>query len=215
MSLITRALEMMVRVHRTSVQSLAADARRFGRTFEDILIEFESALTELQVVDVLVLDYARVWLASTHSLLGSDEGTLVHGDFRLANLLWEPDGSCHILDWEAAHIGSGLFDLAWLCMGAVEDSDMVMGLAPKAVVVACYESLKGEIVRPGNILWWQVAAAWIRGCTEARLLDRFLLDPESPALRDPQELLWEFGSYRTDREILSLIDRFEAPRPVA
>lgn len=215
MSLVTRVLEAMVKVHGTSVQTLTAEAGRFCRTFDEMVTEFESALTGLHLVDVLVLDYARVWLASTRSLVETERGTLVHGDFRLGNLLWEPDGSCRILDWEAAHIGSGLFDLAWLCMGAVEDSDTVMGLAPKADVVSGYESLTGQAVCAADMLWWQIAAAWIRGCTEARLLDRFLSNPDSPAVRDPQELLWEFGSYRTDREILALIDRFEAHRPVA
>jgi aminoglycoside phosphotransferase (APT) family kinase protein len=211
-SLISRMLEPLVQIHRVQVRSLigpADEPHRFHRTFDDISAEFAAALIELTLVDTLVLDYARAWLASTRSLVSAGDEVLVHGDFRLANLLWEPDGTCRVLDWESAHIGSRLFDLAWLCMGAVKNSERVMGLVPKETVVLLYEELSGVTVYASDLLWWQVAAAWIRGCTEARLLDSYLTAGDSAGQRDPQELLWEFGSYRTDREILSLIERFE------
>lgn len=214
--LVSSLLDALLQIQRAPVDVLrgrAGGADRFGRTFDDVAEQFAEALLRLRHVDVLVLDYARAWLASTREFVRTESDVLVHGDFRLGNLLWEPDGHCCILDWEGAHLGNRLFDLAWLCMGAVKDEDIVMGLVAKDEVVACFEEVSERAVRTTDLLWWQVAAAWIRGCTEARLLDGYLHGRPNGTGRDPQQLLWEFGSLRTDQEILALIERFETQDP--
>ena len=43
---------------------------------------------------------------------------LVHGDFRLGNLLFAPTGLAAALDWESTHIGHPGEDLGWLCVRA-------------------------------------------------------------------------------------------------
>ena len=43
---------------------------------------------------------------------------LVHGDFRLGNLLVGPEGLRAVLDWELASIGDPMEDLGWLCTRA-------------------------------------------------------------------------------------------------
>jgi aminoglycoside phosphotransferase (APT) family kinase protein len=42
--------------------------------------------------------------------------TLVHGDFRLGNLMIGPEGLIAALDWELTHIGDPAEDLSWICM---------------------------------------------------------------------------------------------------
>src|SRR3981081_4692632 len=44
--------------------------------------------------------------------------TLVHGDFRVGNLMVAPGGVSAVLDWELAHVGDPLEDLGWLCVPA-------------------------------------------------------------------------------------------------
>ena len=44
--------------------------------------------------------------------------TLVHGDFRLGNLLVSPSGITGVLDWELTHRGDPAQDLGWLCTRA-------------------------------------------------------------------------------------------------
>jgi hypothetical protein len=46
--------------------------------------------------------------------------TLVHGDFRLDNLLFAPDGEATVLDWQLAAWGRGAYDLALFFAGSVE-----------------------------------------------------------------------------------------------
>jgi aminoglycoside phosphotransferase (APT) family kinase protein len=55
------------------------------------------------------------WLPA--NLPAEDPPTIAHGDFRLGNLMFGPDGATvlGILDWELSTIGQPLGDLAYLC----------------------------------------------------------------------------------------------------
>ncbi len=44
--------------------------------------------------------------------------TLVHGDFRMGNLMVDGDRVTGVLDWELTHIGDPVEDLGWLCVPA-------------------------------------------------------------------------------------------------
>jgi aminoglycoside phosphotransferase (APT) family kinase protein len=48
-----------------------------------------------------------------------DETTLVHGDYRLDNVIIAPDApkALAIIDWELSTLGHPISDLAYLCMG--------------------------------------------------------------------------------------------------
>ena len=208
--LMARVLATLVQIQSVPVSAeRAADSGRVfvSRSFSDVLAEFSRALTRLENVNTLVLEFCLAWLVNTRRLASDTAEVLVHGDYRLGNLLWEPGGDCRVLDWEAAHLGSALFDLAWLCMGAVNDTDPVLDRVTKHDVIDRWEQLAGTRVDEADFLWWQVAAAWIRGCTEATLLNDYITS--GPTDRDPQDLLWEFGSYRTDSEILHLVSRYD------
>ena len=43
---------------------------------------------------------------------------LVHGDFRMGNLIVDETGLAAVLDWELVHIGEVYEDLAWFCIRA-------------------------------------------------------------------------------------------------
>ena len=42
--------------------------------------------------------------------------SLVHGDFRNGNLIVDDTGLAAVLDWELAHLGDPMEDIAWLCL---------------------------------------------------------------------------------------------------
>ena len=46
------------------------------------------------------------------------EPVIVHGDFRLGNLIVGPEGLRAVLDWELTHAGNPAEDLGWLCVKA-------------------------------------------------------------------------------------------------
>ncbi len=84
-------------------------ARQLGRWTK----QFEASATEAQPEMAVLMD----WLAGH---LPQDDGqrTLVHGDFRIDNMLFEEDGAaCRaVLDWELSTVGHPFADLAAVIM---------------------------------------------------------------------------------------------------
>ncbi len=58
---------------------------------------------------------------------------IVHGDFRLGNMICGPDGTIRaVLDWELATLGDPMADLGWLLSSWVEPSERVGDPTPGA-----------------------------------------------------------------------------------
>jgi aminoglycoside phosphotransferase (APT) family kinase protein len=58
-----------------------------------------------------VVAFAFRWLRSHQPV--ADRVTIVHGDFRLGNILYEGDRVTALLDWEMVHLGDPIEDVAW------------------------------------------------------------------------------------------------------
>ena len=206
-----RLVEMLAHLHTLDWRALTGPGLPFDPVsatgVAHLFLRFDRILEDLVLVDAVVLDFVRVWLATR--IPTTSEHVLVHGDFRLANLVWSGPAIVGVLDWETAHVGDPLFDLAWICMGALADDDLVMGLVSRADFVEMYRKATGRPVDAGALLWWQVAAAWVRGCTEARLLDLAATGLEASASLDVRDLLWEFGTTHTEVEMLNLIEQHD------
>ncbi len=74
--------------------------------------QYEASKTE----QLPVMEQLREWLQAN---IPDDEiNTLVHGDFRIGNLIFHPEESrvIAVLDWELATLGHPLSDLAYNCM---------------------------------------------------------------------------------------------------
>lgn len=87
------------------------------------------------------------------------ETTLVHGDYRVGNFLFTPDGLEAVLDWEFAHWGDPLEDVAWLCVrdwrfGRVDRP--AGGVATRADFYAAYAAASGRPVDPRRVHFWEV-----------------------------------------------------------
>lgn len=85
--------------------------------------------------------------------------TLVHGDFRLGNLIVGPQGLRAVIDWEFSHLGDPLEELGYLCMrdwrfgvGHLRLS----GLCPREPFLAAYERHSGRAVDRAAVDWWEI-----------------------------------------------------------
>lgn len=88
--------------------------------------------------------------------------SLVHGDYRTGNFLYSPDGEIKaILDWEMAHLGDPLEDLAWSMdpLWSWNEPHLAGRLLPHKEAVRCWEAASGLTVEPQAFRWWQVFAA--------------------------------------------------------
>jgi aminoglycoside phosphotransferase (APT) family kinase protein len=202
---------MLARVHQAPWRNLVGVELAENDDGLDALLEqFGRALGELRVVNSVVLDFVRVWL-QRHARERTVQQSIVHGDFRLGNLVWRGEEIVGILDWETANVGDPYFDIAWMCMGATTGAHSIMGLVTRDEFVRLYAEASGREIDPADLTFWQVVAAWVRGCTEARLLDISVMSHAPPA-RDARDLSWEFGSARTEEELFLLIDSYERSR---
>ena len=95
------------------------------------------------------------WLPA-HCPAAEDRQVLVHGDFRMDNLIFHPDNAniIAILDWELSTLGSPLADLAYFCMclrlpadnfipGLLGRSRNDVGVPDEAAMIDRYCELRG------------------------------------------------------------------------
>jgi aminoglycoside phosphotransferase (APT) family kinase protein len=101
--------------------------------------------------------------------------TTVHGDYRTGNFLCDAAGTIHgILDWEMAHLGDPLEDLAWSLspIWRWARDERAGGLAPRAAAIALWEAASGLVCEAAALRWWEVFSAvkgqaiWISGARE-------------------------------------------------
>jgi len=72
---------------------------------------------------------------------------LVHGDFRLGNLMIDSEGLVAALDWEIAHVGDPAEDLGWVCMPSWRFGQFekpVAGLGTVDELLAGYREAGGD-----------------------------------------------------------------------
>lgn len=86
-------------------------------------------------------------------------GCLVHGDFRMGNLMVGNGSLAAVLDWELAHIGDAHEDLAWGCVNAWRFGHIdhtAFGCADLDTYCAAYEAASGRVVDRARLRYWLV-----------------------------------------------------------
>ncbi|WJJ12255.1 phosphotransferase [Prescottella equi] len=83
---------------------------------------------------------------------------LVHGDFRLGNVLVDGGGIRGVLDWELAHVGDPIEDLGWLCVRAWRFGAQapVAGIGTREQLLDGYERATGIRPSDAELHWWEV-----------------------------------------------------------
>jgi aminoglycoside phosphotransferase (APT) family kinase protein len=87
-----------------------------------------------------------------------DGRRLVHGDFRIGNVIFGPEGARAILDWELAHVGDPMEDIGWLCVRSWRfgnDDKPAGGLGTREDFYQAYEGAGGTKVDPKRVLFWE------------------------------------------------------------
>lgn len=138
--------------------------------------------------------------------------SVVHGDYRTGNFLHDGAGKilC-ILDWEMAHVGDPLEDLAWATepLWSYGEADRVSGMVPLDEAIALWEGASGLKVDREALKWWDLfnsvkgQAIWTSSAKEFR----------DGGLKDP--VLGLSGWYTARRQDIILADRLAKLEGVA
>jgi aminoglycoside phosphotransferase (APT) family kinase protein len=84
---------------------------------------------------------------------------VVHGDFRIGNMLYDENGLTAILDWEGTHIGEPEEDIAWVCtrVWRFGSNDLEAGgIASREDWIAAYEYASGLKISRERVAAWEV-----------------------------------------------------------
>lgn len=145
-----------------------------------------------EAADVRPMPDAEVlhdWLVANQP----DEGPagIVHGDFRLGNVIHAPDGSvAALLDWELCTLGPPAADLSyllswWADPSSTQRSDAASaaeGFPDRAQLVEWYEARTGEAA--DHLDYWLAFHAWRSGCIAAGVYTRYKAGQMGAAAED-------------------------------
>jgi len=117
------------------------------------------------------IEYGLAWVRER--LVSSREPTFVHGDFRLGNLA-VTDRLLAVLDWEFAHLGDPVEDVAWPLVRAWRfgaDARRLGGVGDVEPYLERYNELTRRGITLDELLVWEVFGnvKWAIGClTQSR-----------------------------------------------
>jgi len=104
-----------------------------------------------------VFELALQWLKSNAPT--PRPNVLVHGDFRLGNLMVDETGLAAVLDWELAHLGDPREDIAWLCVNSWrfgQSQNRVGGFGQLDMLLQAYNHASGSDITAREIDWWEM-----------------------------------------------------------
>ena len=141
--------EALAAVHRLPVEDLASVVPKTD--------EFEQYRSTLHALGEPYPLFELAFRTLTATRPMTVRPVVVHGDFRLGNLIVGPDGLRAVLDWELAHIGDPLEDLGWFCVRAWRFGGSLPagGVGSYDEFVGAYERATGVAVDRGALRWWE------------------------------------------------------------
>lgn len=170
---------VLAAIHRVPLQELAVlPAQDAGvSAAHRVIKQLECKLDDAEEPHPII-EAGLSWLRRNLSISGADQPeaaeVLVHGDFRIGNLLVGPEGLAAVIDWEFAHRGHPLEDLAWPLIRSWRfgcDAMRCGGVGEAASYLAAYNESAGTSFTDQQLLWWEIAGnvRWAISClTQAR-----------------------------------------------
>ncbi len=112
-----RAVETLARLHALHWVPVGTAPGRFPPPLPQVAIDFFCSLAWGRRHRTLRRLAGRSWAQGNHPQ------TLIHGDARVGNMLFAPDGTPTLIDWQAVRWGRGAFDLAYFLMLSLSVDD--------------------------------------------------------------------------------------------
>ncbi|QEC50736.1 phosphotransferase family protein [Baekduia soli] len=161
-------VENLARVHLSDTARLPQGVPVMG--FADVVARWRTVYEEKRLVRDPIVEEAYDWVAArepTEPWTG-----LVHGDYRIGNMLVAGDRVRAILDWELVYVGDARFDLGYLTMARAAGKHLrahspLMGcIAEQEWFLGRYAELTGRHVDPEDLKTFEMLAAMMLLATQ-------------------------------------------------
>jgi aminoglycoside phosphotransferase (APT) family kinase protein len=122
-----------------------------------IVTSLRQTLADLQI-DSPGLAAGLRWLEQ-HAPPAPEPLLLLHGDFRIGNIIVDEQGLAAVIDWEFAHVGDPLEDVAWPLVRDWrfgQDKLRLGGIAPSEPYLEAYERESGVVVDRAAVRYWEI-----------------------------------------------------------
>jgi aminoglycoside phosphotransferase (APT) family kinase protein len=164
-------IDALAEIH--AVDWRACGLEGFGRPtgyLERQLRRFTGLWEHNQTRELAALDRVTTWLGE--HLPASREATIVHGDYRLGNVMFAPGAPARLVavfDWELATIGDPLADVGYLVATwaqagdpeyevALHDVTRLPGFPTRDELIERYEAVTGRSM--SDLRWYTTLALW-------------------------------------------------------
>jgi len=114
-----------------------------------------------------IFDDVALWLRDRSPDGPAEDMVLVHGDYKLGNLIWRDRKVVAVLDWEGAEIGDPLQDLGYACHPIMREADpnLMAMLAPLEDMIEHYEAATGRSVDRQRLHFYVIYALFFHTFT--------------------------------------------------
>jgi aminoglycoside phosphotransferase (APT) family kinase protein len=191
----------LARIHRVPVEKYRLDGLPAPQTgnspAEEEINRYEEMYRTMAREAHPALELAFRWLRQ--HLPPRQVCVLVHGDYRMGNIMFGPEGVRAILDWELAHLGDPMEDLGWMCVRSWRfgnDHLPVGGVGVREDFWRAYEEAGGYAVDPQRVHFWEIFGNLRWGVICLNMTQPFL-DGQNPSVelaaigRRTAETEWE------------------------
>ena len=152
-TLLDQFIEVLSRIHALDPTAAGVDflgTPTVHTTAQEQVAQFEGNFRAQQLEAFPATTYLIRWLKKNAPIAGRI--SVVHGDYRLGNFLFEGDRILAILDWEQAHIGDPIEEIAFMYWS-------IWSLEPVCPIeefVKRYETKTGTTVDRAALAWYRV-----------------------------------------------------------
>ena len=158
-SIARQKAEILAHIHSFDIDALKSiDRPAEGETpAHHEIARWEAVMRRDALEPQPVLEMAFSWL-KRHQPPAPPRLVLVHADYRTGNFLYDKTGITGILDWEMAHAGDPVEDVAWLMIKSWRwaGDERVGGLCSRDEFIRMYEAAGGAKVDRDALAFWEV-----------------------------------------------------------
>ncbi len=183
--LVGQLSEDLVRIHQILPEDVAAAPNIRGPSPDEDPLAYHRRETEAMYRLFLLnphpaIEWAFRWIDRQIQRLEKPQRSpcVVHGDFRIGNVMYDEDGLTGVLDWEGTHISEPEEDISWVCTRVWRFGNNNLqagGITSREEWIRTYESASGIAINRDRVTTWEVLQN-IRWCAITMMQARAHLD---------------------------------------